>query len=65
MAFFKHPLGHYSLAGCSAKTPEQLPEDVAADEKHTSWNGSKAYIATTVGEGCFWQPSAWAQMKQV
>ena len=47
-------LGHYSLAGCTAKTPEQLPEDVAADEKHTSWNGSKAYIATTVGEGCFW-----------
>ncbi len=46
--------GRYSLVGTTAKGAEQLPEDVSADEKHTCWNGKDAYIATTVGEGCFW-----------
>lgn len=52
-----HQLGNYSLVGCSATTPEQLPEHLIADEKHTIWNGEKAYIATTVAEGCFWGAS--------
>jgi hypothetical protein len=47
-------LGSFSLIGTTAKGKEQLPEDVAADEKHTCWNGEDAYIATTVGNGCFW-----------
>jgi hypothetical protein len=50
-------LGSFSLVGTTAKGPEQLPRDVAADEKHTCWNGEDAYIATTVGDGCFWGAS--------
>lgn len=49
--------GRYSLVGTTAKGAEQLPDDVAADEKHSHWNGKTAYIATTVGEGCFWGAS--------
>jgi len=29
-----------------------LPQDLLADEKHTCFNGDKAYIATTVGADC-------------
>jgi hypothetical protein len=49
--------GSFSLVGTTAKGVEQLPEDVAADEKCTCWNGEDAYIATTVGNGCFWGAS--------
>jgi hypothetical protein len=49
--------GNFSLVGTTAKGAEQLPCDVAADEKHTRWNGRGAYIATTVGDGCFWGAS--------
>jgi hypothetical protein len=49
--------GSFSLVGTTAKGREQLPKDVAADEKHTRWNGDDAYIATTVGGGCFWGAS--------
>lgn len=50
-------LGHYSLVGTTAKGAEQLPEDVAADEKHTGFNAETAYVATTVAKGCFWGAS--------
>jgi hypothetical protein len=56
-------LGNFSLVGTTAKGKEHLPRDVAADtltgtgEKHTCWNGEDAYIATTVGDGCFWGAS--------
>ncbi len=49
--------GNYSLVGTTARSAEQLPKDVSADEKHTCWNGEDAYIATTVAEGCFWGAS--------
>lgn len=49
--------GRCSLVGTTAKSAEQLPDDMAADEKHTCWNGKDAYIATTVGKGCFWGAS--------
>ena len=53
-----YPLECYnSLVGTTAKGAEQLPDDVAADEKHSHWNGKTAYVATTVGEGCFWGAS--------
>jgi hypothetical protein len=51
------PRSNFSLVGTTAKGAEQLPLDVAADEKHTCWNGEDAYIATTVGNGCFWGAS--------
>jgi len=50
-------LGRYSLVGTTVNTAEDLPEDIAADEKHTRWNGQTAYIATTVAKGCFWGAS--------
>jgi hypothetical protein len=49
--------GRYSLVATTAKTAEHLPQNVAADEKHTAWCGETAYIATTVGNGCFWGTS--------
>jgi hypothetical protein len=45
-------LGRYDLVGTTVKTPEALPVDLLADEKHIKLNGEKAYIATTVGNDC-------------
>jgi hypothetical protein len=45
-------LGRYDLVGTTVKTPEALPVDLLADEKHIKLNGEKAYIATTVGGDC-------------
>jgi hypothetical protein len=45
-------LGRNDLVGTTIKDPEALPEHVLADEKHTRWNGQKAYIATTAGADC-------------
>jgi hypothetical protein len=45
-------LGRYDLVGTTVKTPDDLPEDLLADEKHIKINGEKAYIATTVGDDC-------------
>ena len=48
----EHRLGHNSLVGTTVKDPVRLPEDLLADEKHTHFNGQKAYIATTVADDC-------------
>ncbi len=45
-------LGRNSIVGTTVKNPELLPENIAADEKHTSLCGEKAYIATTVANEC-------------
>lgn len=45
-------LGHNSLVGTTVKDPAKLPQDLLADEKHTRFNGQKAYIATTVADDC-------------
>jgi len=45
-------LGRNSIVGTTVKDPDQLPVDLLADEKHTRFNGTKAYIATTVGDDC-------------
>jgi hypothetical protein len=45
-------LGQNDIVGTTVKDPAKLPEHVLADEKHTRWNGKKAYIAATVAEGC-------------
>ena len=44
--------GHYSIVGTTVREPEKLPQDLLGDEKHTRWNGSKLYIATTVANEC-------------
>ena len=44
--------GRQSIVGTTVKRPERLPKDLLADEKHTSRDGEKAYVATTVGENC-------------
>lgn len=45
-------LGRNSLVGTTVKDPDRLPEDLLADEKHTRFNGEKAYVATTVADDC-------------
>lgn len=45
-------LGRNSLVGTTVKDPAALPENLLADEKHTRFNGQKAYIATTVANDC-------------
>jgi len=44
--------GRNSIVGTTVKEAEKLPKDLLADEKHTRFNGDKAYIATTVGQDC-------------
>lgn len=45
-------LGRNSVVGTTVKDADKLPKDLLADEKHTCFNGEKAYIATTVGDDC-------------
>ncbi len=44
--------GRNSLVGTTIRHPDNLPEHVSVDEKHTRILGEKAYIATTVGNEC-------------
>lgn len=44
--------GRNSIVGTTVKDAGKLPEDLLADEKHTRFNGNKAYIATVVGQDC-------------
>ncbi len=45
-------LGRNSIVGTTIRKPEDIPEDIGADEKHTRISGNKTYIATTVGNQC-------------
>lgn len=45
-------MGGYRIIQTTMKRGRQLPEHLLADEKHVRFNSQKAYIATTVGEGC-------------
>ena len=45
-------LGRFSLVATTIKDPSLLPEDIAADEKHSKRLGEKVYAATTVAKGC-------------
>ena len=45
-------LGRNDIVGTTIKDPEKLPADLLADEKHSRFNGEKAYIATTAAEDC-------------
>jgi len=43
-------LGRYDLVGTTVKDPDRLPEHLLADEKFTSMNGKRIFVATTVGD---------------
>src|SRR5713101_2704173 len=45
-------LGRFSLVGTTVKSPEQLPKDLVADEKHSWLKGARVYIATTAAQDC-------------
>ena len=45
-------LGRNSIVGTAVKSPELLPENLAADEKHSWLKGKKVYVPTTVGGQC-------------
>lgn len=44
--------GRFSLVGTTIKDPLLLPENIAADEKHTKRLGEKVYVATVVANEC-------------
>ncbi len=45
-------LGRYNLVASTIKEPEQLPEHLIADEKHTRLQHEKIYVATTCANEC-------------
>lgn len=45
-------LGRNNIVGTTIKNPDDIPQHLAADEKHTWILGQKAYVATTVGNEC-------------
>ena len=42
--------GRNSIVATTVKQADKLPKDLLADEKHSRFNGHKAYIATPVGQ---------------
>jgi hypothetical protein len=42
-------LGRNSIVGTTIRNPDDIPEHIVADEKHTRILGNKVYVATTVG----------------
>lgn len=45
-------LGRFSLVGTTIASAEKLPRHLVADEKHTTSEGEKVYLAATAGSGC-------------
>ena len=45
-------LGRNSIVGTTVRKPGDIPNHLAADEKHTRILGNKVYVATTVGNEC-------------
>jgi len=45
-------IGHVSIVGTTVRHPDDLPEHLVADEKHSKDRGEKCYIATTCGYNC-------------
>jgi hypothetical protein len=44
--------GRYDIVQTTVKDAKKLPDDWLSDEKHTYFNGEKAYIAITVAQDC-------------
>jgi hypothetical protein len=45
-------LGRNSIVGTTVRNPDDIPDHLGADEKHTRCLGDKVYVATTVGNEC-------------
>jgi len=45
-------IGRNSIVGTTIRNPDDLPQHLAADEKHSWILDNKVYIATTVGKEC-------------
>ena len=45
-------LGKASIVGTTVYDLDKLPQDLLADEHHIRIRGKKAYVATTIGQGC-------------
>jgi hypothetical protein len=58
-------LGRFSLVGTTVKSPEQLPKDLVADEKHSWLKGERVYIATTAAKDCILGASVATSASQV
>ncbi len=58
-------LGRFSLVGTTVKSPEQLPKDLVADEKHSWLKGARVYIATTAAQDCILGASVAPSASQV
>jgi len=54
----EHTIGRYSIVETTVNHPEDLPEHLAADEKHSWHNGDKVYLPTVCGKGCILGVSA-------
>jgi len=48
----EHGLGRFSVVGTTVKSPEHVPHNLVADEKHRWRKGERIYVATTASEGC-------------
>ena len=44
--------GRFSVVGTTVKSPERLPKDLVADEKHSWLKGQRVYIATPAAKDC-------------
>ncbi len=55
-------LSSFNLVGTSIHKPENLPEDVLADEFHSRQQGNRVYVATTVAEECILGVEACSQV---
>ena len=58
-------LGRFSLVGTTVKSPEHLPKDLVADEKHSWLKGERVYIATTAAHDCILGASVAPSASQV
>lgn len=58
-------LGRFSVVGTTVKSPEKLPKDLVADEKHSWLKGERVYIATTAAQDCILGASVARSASQV
>lgn len=58
-------LGKASVVGSTVYDPDKLPYDLLADEHHIRIRGKKAYVATTIGQGCILGVEACAKADEV
>src|SRR5262249_21987569 len=58
-------LGRFSLVGTTVKSPEHLPKDLVADDKHSWLKGERVYIATTAAHNCILGASVAPSASQV